>query len=76
MISSQEQNNRMISKRNQNSWMNHDLTAWTGCINVYKMIIFKRENEMNFESKYLYLLNRLVWLLPIPWVLYQWLKIK
>jgi hypothetical protein len=39
--------------------MIHDLTAWTGCINT-QMIIYKRENEMHFRSKYLYVLNQLV----------------
>jgi hypothetical protein len=45
--------------------MIHDLTALTGCIND-QIIIYKRENEMHFQSKYLHVLNQLVWRLPIP----------
>jgi hypothetical protein len=42
-----------------------DLTNWTSCIN-YQMINYKHESEVHFQSKYLYLLNQLVWRLPIP----------
>jgi hypothetical protein len=48
--------------------MIHDSTAWTGCVND-QMIIDKRESEMHFQSKYLYVLNRLVWRLPIPGII-------
>jgi hypothetical protein len=68
MINSQQQNIRMINKRNQNNQMIHDLTTWTGCINN-QMIIYKCESEMHFQSNYLYVLNRLVWRLPTPGII-------
>jgi hypothetical protein len=48
--------------------MIHDLTAWTVYIND-QMIIYKRESEMNFQSKYLNVLNQLVWRLLIPGII-------
>jgi hypothetical protein len=33
------------------------------------MVIYKRESEMHFQSKYLYVLNQLVWQLPIPGII-------
>jgi hypothetical protein len=33
------------------------------------MIIYKHESEMHFQSKYLYLLNQLVWRLPITGII-------
>jgi hypothetical protein len=33
------------------------------------MIIYKRESEMHFQSKYVYVLNQLVWRLSIPGII-------
>jgi hypothetical protein len=33
------------------------------------MIIYKREIEIHYQSKYLYVLNQLVWRSPIPGII-------
>jgi hypothetical protein len=48
--------------------MIHDLTVRSDCIN-YQIIIYKHENEMNFQSKYFSILNQLVWRLLISGII-------